>query len=74
MGTIDAKFAMTAPAHPCAHGIPYFLYIIFGDSNMKCMDIRMPSSAWMRENVRMCRAIPKAFTRFMGQAFTVGCL
>jgi hypothetical protein len=43
-------------------------------SNMKCMDVRMPSSAWMHENGHMCRAIPKAFTTFMGQAFTVGCL
>ena len=74
LGINDASFAMTAPAHPCAHGIPYFLYIISSGSNMKCMDVRMPSSAWMRENGHMCCAIPKAFTRFMGQAFTVGCL
>ena len=34
LGTNATSLEMAVPAHPCAHGIPYILYIISSGSNM----------------------------------------
>jgi hypothetical protein len=45
LGTSDASFAMKSSRSNKV------------DTFRKCMDVGMPSSAWMRENGHMCRAI-----------------
>jgi len=36
-GTRETSLAMAVPAHPCAHGIPYILYIKSNGSKMTCV-------------------------------------
>ena len=37
LGTNAASLEIAAPAHPCARGIPYILYIKSSGSNMTCV-------------------------------------
>ena len=50
LGTNATSLEMAVPAHPCAHGIPYILYIISSGSNMTCV---VP----LRQGVRLKRLL-----------------